>query len=149
MTLKPYKLDKYAHDLVLKYRDKNVLNETHKMRMTVAYGLERFWAEQFRLEKDKNQDKAKYWRETWKTLATIMKQAKVIVPNDDIDSKNTNEIQEMAKKLWVQSDKDLDPNEKQKSDKKHEFNEDQRKVTLAVLTQLCDYMVWWVQRYKK
>ena len=27
MTLKPYKLDKYAHDLVLKYRDKNVLNE--------------------------------------------------------------------------------------------------------------------------
>ena len=137
MTLKPYKLDKYAHDLVLKYRDKNVLNETHKMRMTVAYGLERFWAEQFRLEKDKNQDKAKYWRETWKTLATIMKQAKVIVPNDDIDSKNTNEIQEMAKKLWVQSDK------------KHEFNEDQRKVTLAVLTQLCDYMVWWVQRYKK
>ena len=149
MTLKPYKLDKYAHDLVLKYRDKNVLNETHKMRMTVAYGLERFWAEQFRLEKDKNQDKAKYWRETWKTLAAIMKQAKVIVPNDDIDSKNTNEIQEMAKKLWVQSDKDLDPNEKQKSDKKHEFNEDQRKVTLAVLTQLCDYMVWWVQRYKK
>ena len=137
MTLKPYKLDKYAHDLVLKYRDKDVLNETHKMRMTVAYGLERFWAEQFRLEKDKNQDKAKYWRETWKTLATIMKQAKVIVPNDDIDSKNTNEIQEMAKKLWVQSDK------------KHEFNEDQRKVTLAVLTQLCDYMVWWVQRYKK
>ena len=137
MTLKPYKLDKYAHDLVLKYRDKNVLNETHKMRMTVAYGLERFWAEQFRLEKEKNQDKAKYWRETWKTLATIMKQAKVIVPNDDIDSKNTNEIQEMAKKLWVQSDK------------KHEFNEDQRKVTLAVLTQLCDYMVWWVQRYKK
>ena len=149
MTLKPYKLDKYAHDLVLKYRDKDVLNETHKMRMTVAYGLERFWAEQFRLEKDKNQDKAKYWRETWKTLATIMKQAKVIVPNDDIDCKNTNEIQEMAKKLWVQSDKDLDPNEKQKSDKKHEFNEDQRKVTLAVLTQLCDYMVWWVQRYKK
>ena len=149
MTLKPYKLDKYAHDLVLKYRDKNVLNETHKMRMTVAYGLERFWAEQFRLEKEKNQDKAKYWRETWKTLATIMKQAKVIVPNDDIDSKNTEQIQEMAKKLWVKSDKDLDPNEKQKSDKKHEFNEDQRKVTLAVLTQLCDYMVWWVQRYKK
>ncbi|MCL2934129.1 MAG: hypothetical protein MGG11_18375 [Trichodesmium sp. MAG_R03] len=149
MTLKPYKLDKYAHDLVLKYRDKDVLNETHKMRMTVAYGLERFWAEQFRLEKDKNQDKAKYWRETWKTLAKIMKQAKVIVPNDDIDSKNTNEIQEMAKKLWAKSDQDLDPNEKQKSDKKHEFNEDQRKVTLAVLTQLCDYMVWWVQRYKR
>ena len=85
MTLKPYKLDKYAHDLVLKYRDKDVLNETHKMRMTVAYGLERFWAEQFRLEKDKNQDKAEYWRETWKTLANIMKQAKVIVPNDKLN----------------------------------------------------------------
>ena len=149
MALEFYKLDKYAHDLVLKYRDKDVLNETHKMRMTVAYGLERFWAEQFRLEKDKNQDRAEYWRETWKTLANIMKQAKVIVPNDNVDSKNTEQIQEMAKKLWVTSDQNLDSQEKQRSDKKPKFNEEQRKVTLAVLTQLCDYMVWWAQRYKK
>ena len=149
MALEFYKLDKYAHDLVLKYRDKDVLNETHKMRMTVAYGLERFWAEQFRLEKDKNQDKAEYWRETWKTLANIMKQAKVIVPNDNVDSKNTEQIQEMAKKLWVTSDQNLDSQEKQKSDKKPKFNEEQRKVTLAVLTQLCDYMMWSAQRYKK
>ena len=141
MTLKPYKLDKYAHDLVLKYRDKDVLNETHKMRMTVAYGLERFWAEQFRLEKDKNQDKAKYWRDTWQTLAYIMKQAKVIVPNDDVNSRNIKQIKEMAKKLWTISDQNLEPEETQKK-------EEQRKVILAVLTQLCDCMVWWAQRYK-
>ena len=55
----------------------------------------------------------------------------------------------MAKKLWVTSDQNLDSQEKQKSDKKPKFNEEQRKVTLAVLTQLCDYMVWWAQRYKK
>ena len=37
---KPYDLDYYAQKLVLENRDKkNVLNESHKMRMTVAYGL--------------------------------------------------------------------------------------------------------------
>ena len=141
MALESYKLDKHAHELVLKYRDKDVLNETHKMRMTVAYGLERFWAEQFRLEKDKNQYKAQYWRDTWQTLAYIMKQAKVIVPNDDVNSRNIKQIKEMAKKLWTISDQNLEPEETQKK-------EEQRKVILAVLTQLCDCMVWWAQRYK-
>ncbi|MCL2931827.1 MAG: hypothetical protein MGG11_05955 [Trichodesmium sp. MAG_R03] len=141
MALESYKLDKHAHELVLKYRDKDVLNETHKMRMTVAYGLERFWAEQFRLEKDENQYKAQYWRDTWQTLAYIMKQAKVIVPNDDVNSRNIKQIKEMAKKLWTISDQNLEPEETQKK-------EEQRKVILAVLTQLCDCMVWWAQRYK-
>ena len=141
MALESYKLDKHAHELVLKYRDKDILNETHKMRMTVAYGLERFWAEQFRLEKDENQYKAQYWRDTWQTLAYIMKQAKVIVPNDDVNSRNIKQIKEMAKKLWTISDQNLEPEETQKK-------EEQRKVILAVLTQLCDCMVWWAQRYK-
>ncbi|MCL2925710.1 MAG: hypothetical protein MGF17_14115 [Trichodesmium sp. MAG_R04] len=141
MALESYKLDKHAHELVLKYRDRDVLNETHKMRMTVAYGLERFWAEQFRLEKDENQYKAEYWRDTWQTLAYIMKQAKVIVPNDDVNSRNIKQIKGMAKKLWTISDQNLEPQETQKK-------EEQRKVILAVLTQLCDCMVWWAQRYK-
>lgn len=54
MVLEFYKLDKYVYDLVLKYWDKDVLNEIYKMWMIVFYGLERFWVEQFCLEKDKN-----------------------------------------------------------------------------------------------
>ena len=149
MAWESYKLDEYAHDLVLKYRDKDVLNETHKMRVTVAYGLERFWGEQFRLEKDKNQHKAEYWRDTWGTLVKIMAKAKVKVPNDQVDSKKTEQIQAMADKLWNRSDCNSESGQKQQSDKKPKFDEDQRKVTLAVLTQLCDSMVWWAQRYKK
>lgn len=153
MGWESYKLDEYAHDLVLKYRDKDVLNETHKMRMTVAYGLERFWGERFRLEKDKNPDKAEYWRDTWETLVNIMAKAKVKIPNDPIEvpndwnnkeenAKYTRQLQEMADELWK-----LD--EKENSNNKENFNQTRRKVVLAVLTQLCDCMVWWAQRYKK
>ncbi len=51
----PYNLDHYAQKLVSDFRDKkNVLNESHKMRMTVAYGLERFWGEHLRYEREKS-----------------------------------------------------------------------------------------------
>ena len=59
MAWESYKLDQEAHDLVVNYRDKkDALNQAYKMRVAVAYGLERFWGEQFRLVKDK--DKANY-----------------------------------------------------------------------------------------
>ncbi|MEL7034048.1 MAG: hypothetical protein AAFO04_00285 [Cyanobacteria bacterium J06592_8] len=125
MAWESYKLDQYAHDLVLKYRDKkDVLNQAYKMRMTVTYGLERFWGEQIRLEGDQKA----YWKDTWEALVSIMAKAKVHIPNDDVGN-DTEKIKEMAEKLW-------------------DFNQDQRKVALAVLTQLCDSMVWWTQRYK-
>lgn len=152
MNFQPYRLDEYAHNLVLKYSDRDVLNETHKMRMTVAYGLERFWGEQFRLEKDNNEAKAQYWQDTWKDLVEIMAEAGVKVPNDSIeipkDKKNEEQkakykkqVEGMAKKLWA-------ANNKENSDNEENFNQEHRKVTLAVLTQLCDCMVWWAQRYK-
>jgi len=47
-----------------------------------------------------------------------------------VDPNNTNSIQQMSRKLW-------------------EFDQKQRKVTLAVLTQFCDSLIWWTQRYKK
>jgi len=50
-------------------------------------------------------------------------------PNDPVRVDNTAGIKTMAKKLWDLS------------------LEDQR-ITLAVLTQLCDCLVWWTQRYK-
>jgi hypothetical protein len=128
MAWESYKLDQEAHDLVVKYRDKKeALNQAYKMRVAVAYGLERFWGEQFRLVKD--QDKADYWRDTWKALVKIMANAGVKIPNDNIDAGDTAAIKIMANKMW-------------------DFPIEQRKVAIAVLTQLCDSMVWWTQRYK-
>ncbi len=128
MAWESYKLDQEAHDLVVKYRDKKeALNQAYKMRVAVAYGLERFWGEQFRLVKDK--DKADYWRDTWKALVKIMANAGVKIPNDNVSPDDTAAIKIMANKLW-------------------DFPVEQRKVAIAVLTQLCDSMVWWTQRYK-
>jgi hypothetical protein len=137
---KPYDLDYYAQQLVLRFRDtKDVLNESHKMRMTVAYGLERFWGEHLRLERDKP-DKAKYWRAVWQKLAEILIDAGIQnFPNDEVKSNSsdkekrkqeeTEKIRNMSQKIWSMS------------------LEDQR-VALMVLTQFCDSLVWWTQRYK-
>lgn len=128
MAWESYRLDQEAHDLVIKYRDKkDALNQAYKMRVAVAYGLERFWGEQFRLVKDR--DKADYWRDTWKALVKIMANAGVKIPNDNVSPDDTAAIKIMANKLW-------------------DFPVEQRKVAIAVLTQLCDSMVWWTQRYK-
>lgn len=128
MGWESYNLDREAHDLVLKYCDKkDALNQAYKMRVAVAYGLERFWGEQFRLVKDR--DKADYWRDTWKVLVKIMSNAGVKIPDDNVNSGDTTAIKQVANKLW-------------------DFPVEQRKVTIAVLTQLCDSMVWWTQRYK-
>jgi hypothetical protein len=137
---KPYDLDYYAQELVLEFRNtKDVLNESHKMRMTVAYGLERFWGEHLRLEREKS-EKAKYWKAVWKKLARILGDAGMQdFPDDEIKSNNpdkdkrkkeaTQNIREMSRKIWSMS------------------LEDQR-VALMVLTQFCDSLVWWTQRYK-
>lgn len=125
MGWEPYKLDQAAHDLVFPRRDKNangenVLGQVYKMRTSVAYGLERFWGEQLRL----NGDEADYWKATWGKLVEIMLLADIEVPNQADSS-------EQITALWTT------------------FPIDDRKVTIAVLTQLCDCMVWWTQRYKK
>lgn len=140
MTWHPYDLDREAQTLVLKYRDKEVLNESHKMRVTAAYGLERFWGEHLRLmgKKKDSEDytKGEYWLETWKILVKVMKNAGIIVPNEQIREEKgkfkTEDIQTMTQKLW---------------DNKN-FPLEHQRVTLAVLTQLCDSLVWWTQRYK-
>lgn len=129
MAWESLNLDQYAHDLVLQYHDKkDALNQAYKMRVTVAYGLERFWGEQLRL----TGVKANYWKATWEKFVEIMGNAGITIPQlkDATSSNETEKIQEVASQLW-----NLPP--------KH------RKVSLAVLTQLCDNMVWWTQRYKK
>lgn len=129
MTWKLYEIDRCAHDLVLKFRDKDVLGESHKMRMTTAYGLERFWGEHLRLQKD-SREKADFWKATWKALCDIMNSAGVKLPNDVVNANDTDAIRAMSDKLWG-------------------FDIEQRKVALSILTALCDSLVWWTQRYKK
>lgn len=131
MAWQSYKLDRYAHDLVLEYcQHSEATNQAYKMRMTVAYGLERFWGESLRLAReDKDKTKGAYWKATWEALVKIMATAGVQIPNDKVDVNNHQQIKQMAEKLW-------------------HFDAKQRKVAIAVLTQLCDSMVWWTQRYK-
>jgi hypothetical protein len=134
----PYDLDYYAQELVLKHRDKkNVLNESHKMRMAVAYGLERFWGEHLRLKRE-SESKSQYWKDIWDKLAEILKQAGIDLPNDEVTPKSkksngedeTQNIQAMARKIWL-------------------MPLAEQRVALMVLTQFCDALVWWTQRYKK
>jgi hypothetical protein len=131
MAWKTYGLDREAQRLVLeaKLRDKESLNQSYKMRMAVAFGLERFWGEHLRLH-SKEPAKSKFWKETWDALVKIMNDAGVTIPNDVIRADDTDAVKGMAENLWK-----LDL-------------QDQR-VAIAVLTQLCDCIVWWTQRYKK
>ncbi len=133
MAWQTYNLDREAQKLVLmvKQQDADALNQSHKMRMAVAYGLERFWGEHLRLQaKEQDRIKSWYWKATWDALVKIAAQAHVEIPNDAVSLKDTKALQAMSEKLWK-----LDV-------------ADQR-VALAVLAQLCDCLVWWTQRYKK
>lgn len=133
MSLKPFEIDRHAHDLILEFREKgDVLGESHKMRMATAYGLERFWGEHLRLQRESrdSRDKADFWKKTWTIFCKIMKEAGINVPNDTVNPDNTAVVKTMTDKLWS-------------------FDIQQRKVALAVLTELCDSMVWWTQRYRK
>ena len=130
MGWKSYDLDREAQKLVLnaKQRDDKSLNQSYKMRMAVAYGLERFWGEHLRLQA-KEPKKSQYWKETWDALVGIMEQAGVLIPNEPVNANNVSQIQSMSDKLW-------------------QLEIQEQRVSLAVLTQLCDCIVWWTQRYK-
>lgn len=130
MTWKLYEIDRVAQELTLKFRDKDVLGESHKMRATTAYGLERFWGEHLRLsQKEQDRAKSEFWKATWDALCKIMKQAGVSIPNEKVTG-DTKSIQAMSEKLWA-------------------FDMEQRKIALAILIELCNSLVWWTQRYKK
>lgn len=130
MPWQSYSLDRVAQELVLdaRLRDRQSLNQSFKMRESVAYGLERFWGEHLRLQQ-REPAKSQYWKATWDALVDVMRQSGITVPNDVVHVNNTTAVKAMAQQLW-QIDK-----------------ADQR-IILAVLTQLCDCIVWWTQRYK-
>ena len=130
MAWHSYELDRIAQKLVLVARenDPKSLNQSHKMRMAVAYGLERFWGEHLRLQ-GKEETKSKYWKATWDAFCEVMQKVDIPLPNDKIRANDTKKIKDISTRLWSLS------------------VEDQR-VAIAVLSQLCDCIVWWTQRYK-
>lgn len=131
MAWHPYNLDHLAQEIVLqaRHRDPGSLNQAHKMRASCAYGLERFWGEHLRL-KDKEPEKAAFVGDVWKALVGILKQAGVTLPATLLSSSDAEAtIQGVAAQIWS-----LKPQEQQ--------------VALAVLTALCDAVVWWTQRLK-
>ncbi len=125
-----HSLDQIAQKLVLdaKERDRKSLNQSFKMRETVAYGLERFWGEHLRLQNGEL-DKSQFWKDTWDALVKVMNQAGVIIPNDAVNINQPAAIKAMAAKLW-------------------QLEVEEQRIILAVLTQLCDCLVWWTQRYR-
>jgi hypothetical protein len=131
MAWHPYNLDHLAQEIVLqaRHRDPNSLNQAHKMRASCAYGLERFWGEHLRL-KEKEPEKAAFVGDVWKALVGIIKQGGVSLPGTLLSSKDAEAtIQGVAELIWR-----LKPQDQQ--------------VALAVLTALCDSVVWWTQRLK-
>jgi len=134
MSWEPYSLDQIAHDLVLEHCDKGAHNQAYKMRTTASYGLERFWGEQLRLFDKKKEiyyptAASEYWADAWHNFCQILKRAGIDLPGEKIEPTNKDEIKRITTYLW-------------------NFDEQQRKVALAVLIQLCDSIVWWSQRYK-
>jgi hypothetical protein len=137
MSWNRFELDHHAQKIVLKARerDEKSLNQAYKMRATCAYGLERFWGEHLRLNGAKSnqgdQDKAAFIADVWAALTKeLLPKAGIDLPVE-VRSSNHSEaqIQEVASKLWGLDDYE-------------------RQVSLAVLTNLCDAVVWWTQRLK-
>ena len=65
-------------------------------------------------------DKERIWSDTWSALRDLLGRANIQLP-----AKNSN-----PEDLWG-------------------FPIEQRKIAIAILTQLCDSIVWWTQRYKQ
>lgn len=131
MAFESFRLDQVAHDLVREYyQDRAARQQVYKMRTATAYGLERFWGEQLRLDGRE----AQYWRATWRRFVEIMSlRAGMDIPDGDISQGDPDTIRRVTEQLWDTE----------------RFPLEQRKVAIAVLMQLSDCLIWWTQRYKK
>jgi hypothetical protein len=139
----PYELDHIAQTIVWNARKNDLktraqptakisesLSHVFKMRANCAYGLERFWGDQLRLKaKAEDAYKAELVAATWSAFAQLMGRAKVPIPNVEVDATKENEIERMADALW-------------------NLGTEQTQASLAVLTSLCDALIWWSQRLK-
>lgn len=135
MAWHAFDLDHLAQEIVLKARnrDPDSLNQAHKMRASCAYGMERFWGEHLRLNGDKStqkdQHKAAFVADVWRALVGILKPGGIDLPGLHSNRDPEAAIQAGAEQIWS-------------------LEREQQQVSLAVLTALCDAVVWWTQRLK-
>ncbi|MEB3212048.1 MAG: hypothetical protein VKL39_11865 [Leptolyngbyaceae bacterium] len=147
MTWNTYKLDETAQDLVLTALERSAesLNQSYKMRTNVSFGLERFWGEHIRLlAKNRSSDdyqKGLYWHDTWKAFRETMKEAYVFLPEPLMNVNDTEVIKTATKQFWGEAAIKVDSADVY-------LTLEDRRIAQAVLTQLCDCLVWWTQRYK-
>jgi hypothetical protein len=148
MTWHTYKLDEIAQELVLDAlrrdalgRSDDSLNQSYKMRTTVAFGLERFWGEHVRLLSKDEQNKGLYWHDTWKVFRKTMQEANIYLPKPMKKGSKPEELKQIAGQFWGAV-----PMKVGETDVILTLED--RRVAQAVLTQLCDCLVWWTQRYK-
>lgn len=149
MSWTPYLLDNIAQKIVLDAieRDKkdgtNSLGQSHRLRGSCAYGLERFWGEQIRLLNEKStEDKSKgrFTQDVWRSLAEIMKGAGVTLPAESIDPPPKSG--EPMKARYLQQ-------VQQACNQIRSLDKQETQASLAVLASLCDSIVWWKQRLAK
>lgn len=133
MGWRPYDLDHLAVEIVLKAKQRDEKagtdsrTQAHKMRAACAYGLERFWGESRRLASDEP-NKAKFIADVWKGLAGVLATAGVSIPSDLLSQDGrAAEASTIINQLWG-------------------LSLYEQSVALAVLTNLCDSVVWWSQR---
>jgi hypothetical protein len=128
----PFDLDHLAQEIVLKARNSdpdNNLNQAYKMRASCSYGLERFWGEHLRLA-DKEPHKAQFVADVWSGFVGIMAKTGLKLPGVMRSHHDSEaDIQAVAEQLWS-------------------LDRHQQQTSLAVLTALCDAVVWWTQRLK-
>lgn len=154
MSWTPYDLDHLAQGIVLEARERiqkvatgndsekekslklkearDALNQAYKMRANCAFGLERFWGEHLRLAKndvEKDNFSAAFVADVWRAFFVIMRKADIKLPSLLTSKASEAEIKKATNQIWS-----LAPQNRQ--------------VALAVLTNLCDSVVWWTQRLK-
>ena len=138
MSWHPYLLDDCAQQVInnaiLRDPTRKCLNQVFKMRMTTAYGLERFWGEYLRLSggNEKDRLKAEIIHDTWKFMKQkILADTGIDLPLDSqINTNDSDEVRASLSKLWELRTK----------------NPRQSQVVLAVLVSFCDAIIWWKNR---
>ena len=138
MSWHPYDIDDCARRVVSQAlaRDPHgeCLNQVFKMRVTCAYGLERFLGEYIRLKEGGYADrlKAEVIRDTWTMLCVeILADTGITLPHDDdLDFGNQAAVISSLEKLWELRTEDPA----------------QAQIVLAVLTSFCEAIIWWKNR---
>lgn len=140
MSWQPYQIDNCARQVVLKALERDPtgesLNQVFKMRVTCAYGLERFWGEYLRLkQRPADQNKAWIIRDTWEFMSKdILANTGIHLPyNPSLNTMDTKDTKAVRASLEELGKLQTNPPY-------------QAQVVLSVLTTFCEAIIWWKNR---